>query len=396
MPRTNAIIAPVVSISPSVTRKGVEMIREAAPGGFSIEFGGKQTARLLPEERNAWMLEILEALRKSGNPVYVEVHPDTQAVTRILLPLVSRIDRISEGKEGDIRVAMRMPSVVYSLPRGNPDFDELLRTLRAAYQGRAFMIVTDNGRHEIIDVRPFPEEFKKFYSGGPFPPDLTQRLPPLQNLLDQIMNRIGDILRSLNFFRWLNAITEDKANEMFALVNGSSCSPLTCDPVGSWPCIPFLFPDGGCAYRAHGMYRLMKNAGVPSGKIWLFAEDANYFAVQTPNFPPSACCVEWPQHVASTVCVRGSFPFTTTRVIDPSLFGGPASVSTWIGKMTNQNIQPLYTAGSVTDGQTATDDESTWSWTDDPSWGLPFWGLQLYNRSHGSDGPPPYANCPQM
>ena len=48
---SNAIIAPVVRITPPVTKRGIEMLREVPLDGFTIEFEGKLVARLLPDEK---------------------------------------------------------------------------------------------------------------------------------------------------------------------------------------------------------------------------------------------------------------------------------------------------------------------------------------------------------
>ena len=70
MPKENVIIAPVVRITPAVTKKGMEMLREAPATGFSIDFEGKLEAKLLPDDRAAGILEVLEGLRKLGARIW--------------------------------------------------------------------------------------------------------------------------------------------------------------------------------------------------------------------------------------------------------------------------------------------------------------------------------------
>src|SRR5574337_709434 len=253
MPNRNAIIAPYTTLFRSVTKRGVEMLREAPPEGFSVEFHGKQVARLPRAEQSAVILEILEELRKMGAPVYVEVHPETRAVTRLLIPLVTKVGGVSETKGGEIHVSLEMSSARHVLDRTNPDFDEMLKALRAAGQSKAFMIVTETDNHEIIDVRPFPPELKL----PALPAPLLPPVPPKRKIF--------------SFFWWWpfwcpNSISEQTALTMFNLMSGKTCDPVTVPA----PCIPFLYPDDGCWARAHEMYRLMLLEGVTSKKVWIY------------------------------------------------------------------------------------------------------------------------------
>jgi hypothetical protein len=371
MPIRNAIIAQVVRINPPVSKRGVEMLREASPDGFSIEFEGKQVARLLPDEKAAGILEILEELRKMGAPVYVDVHPDSKAIIRLLIPLVGKVAGISEVKGDEIHVAIEISSTRHVLIRSNPDFDEILKTLRSARENKTLMIVTETDNHEIIDVRPFTAEFKP-----PTPPPLPRPLPTPPK----------KIFRLRWPFLFVSSITEHQAEDMFTMVNSTTCDPLAVPP----PCIPFLYPDGGCWGRAHEMYRLMLNEGVVSKKVWLFGN----LNVQTKNNP--LCHVFWGWHVAPTVCVRGSgrlgWLFITEKVIDPSLFDGLVSRSTWKNIQGDPNAELVDTDGSVfyhsSDGIDETD--PTYIKTAQV---LATYRLLLKNRSL-QFGPPPYANCP--
>ena len=278
---SNAIIAPVVRITPPVTKRGIEMLREVPPDGFTIEFEGKLVARLLPDEKASGILEILEESRKMGIPVYVDVYSDSKAITRLLIPLLAKVNRISE-KEDEIYVEMEISSARHVLNRSNPNFDELLKNLRTAEKNKTLMIITETDKHEIIDVRPFPPEFK--------PPTIPLPPRPLPTPPKKIYK----------FWWWpfgcANTISEQKALAMFNMLSTTTCNPLTVPS----PCIPFLYPDDGCWGRAHEMYRLMLNAEVVSRKVWIYGN----LHVNTKNNPN--CQVFWGWHVAPTVCVKGS------------------------------------------------------------------------------------------
>ncbi len=371
MPIRNAIVAPVVRISPSVTKRGVDMLREATPDGFSIDFEGKQAARLLPDERAAGVLEILEELRKMGAPVYVEIHPETKAIIRLLIPLVAKVADISEVTGKEIHVELEISHALHVLNQSTPDFDEILKTLRAAKENKTLMIITETDKHEIIDVRPFPAEFKPPIL--PSPPEMPPTPP-----------------KKISKFWWpfgcANAISEQQALAMFNMVSTKTCDPLTVPP----PCIPFLYPDDGCWARAHEMYRLMLNTGVVSKKVWIYGS----LHVKTKNSPN--CQVFWGWHVAPTVCVNGSgwlgWLFRKEKVIDPALFNGPVIEATWKSVQGDPNAQLVGTDGSIYwrsyNGTTQTDPNYVGT-----NYNLAIYRLKLKNRSL-QFGPPPYANCP--
>jgi hypothetical protein len=155
VPNANAIVAIVVRIEPPVSRSGAEMFREH-PDGFSIEFEGERRARLFRGDRAPGVLEILEELRRLGAPAYVEVNPDTQGITRLLIPLVVKVTDILESGSEEMAVELEISQARHRLKRGHPDFGDLLETLRAARKSGARLVVTETDDHEIIDARPAP------------------------------------------------------------------------------------------------------------------------------------------------------------------------------------------------------------------------------------------------
>lgn len=371
MSKPNIIIGPVVRISPSVIKRGVEMLRDAPPEGFSIEFGGKQVARLpLDERAAAGILEILEELRKMGAPVYVEYHTETKAITKLLIPLITKVADISEVKADEIHVDLEMSSARHVLKRTSPDFNEILNTLRTVMESKALVIVTETDEHDIIDIRLCPPECKPpALPTKPWPPPT----PPKRKV----------------FLWWPfgcnNSISPETALAMFNMVSAKTCDPLAVPA----PCIPFLYPDDGCWARAHEMYRLMLLESVISKKVWIYGN----LHVNTKNNP--SCGVSWGWHVAPTVCVKGSgwlgWLFRSEKVIDPSLFGTPVTKAIWKSVQGDSDAQLVGTDGTVYhrsySGVTQTD--STYANT---NYYLAYYRLALKNRSLVF-GAPPYANC---
>jgi hypothetical protein len=186
---------------------------------------------------------------------------------------------------------------------------------------------------------------------------------------------------------WLSAVTQAKANEMFAMVSALSCQPP--NPAGG--CITFLYPVDGCYARAHEMCRLMGLKGVSSRKVFNYAGSNNDLLVQTKNSP--FCSVSWRYHVAPTLRVRKSFPSTEEQVIDPALFPGPVTTAAWQTKQTDPNATLVGTDASV-----YYRDKAGSSYMYDPNYvdtNATLLQMLDYLKKWWIDyGPPPYANCP--
>jgi Glutaminase len=377
MPNPNAVVSSVIRLEPPLDRAPAEMLR--AERGLSVELEGGRRVRLDPANpRSAGFAQILDGLSKQRLPVYLEIDPATSAITRLLIPHVTRILGVRPSDEGALDVELEYSHARHVLRRG-PDFAELEKQLREALRSGGPVILTEDDAHNIIDVRSFtPGPDTPL---PPFPkPELPPRVPwPLRwiwKLLDWIW-----CWRCWPWW-WFCCISMTKAQQVFDAMNATSCNPLTVPA----PCIPFLYPDDGCWARAHEMCRLMINMGLSPKKVWIQASTRLH--VNTRNNP--ACFVEWSWHVAPTLCVRGpSFFQTQSMVIDPSLFTTPVSKATWKGVQGDPNATLTDSDASIYYLWTAATDP-TYVATNDR---LAFYRLQLLNRAI-QQGPPPYANCP--
>jgi hypothetical protein len=376
MPKENAIVALVVGIEPPLVEPAAELLGKQ-PEGISIEFEGKQTALVVPGDRAAGMLQILDELRKMEMPAYVEVDPESKAITRLLIPLVVRVAEIGEAEEGDVSVALEISHAQHLLKRDNPDFGELLEALRAAEKENAWLIVAESDAHEIIDVRPSPRP-----AGPPAPgeAELPKAVP------GGLFGWVRDWFCKL--FRCWCCLTLKQAQQLFDTMAATSCDPLTVPA----PCIPFLYPEDGCWARAHEMCRLMIAAGARPKKVWIYHSPGNVLHVDTANSPN--CYVNWGWHVAPTLCVRKFWWFfcrSREVVIDPSLFDGPVSKAVWKNIQNDPGAQLVDSTAAVyyrTSGGSVTYDND-YSQT---NYYLSVYRLQLQNRALNF-GPPPYP-CP--
>jgi hypothetical protein len=115
-----------------------------------------------------------------------------------------------------------------------------------------------------------------------------------------------------------NALTSDQANALFR-------------DLANQPNIPFDYPDDCCYSRASEMCRVMKERGIPCGKVWNYGTgypSATNLRADTPNHPRGH--VNWRYHVAPTVPVRGSDGVVRDMVMDPSLFDRPVTIEEWV------------------------------------------------------------------
>jgi hypothetical protein len=378
MPNPNAVVSRVIRLEPPLDRAPAEMLR--ADRGLSVELEGGRRVRLDPANpRSVGFAQILDGLNKQRLPVYLEIDPATSAITRLLIPHVTRVLAIRSTEGGVLDVELEYSHARHMLRRSQPDFAELEKQLREAVRDGGTVILTEDDAHNIIDVRffkPGPE--------GPLPPFPKPEFPP------RIPWPLRWIWKPLDWiwhwrwwpWWWFCCMSMTKAQQVFDSMKATSCDPLTVPA----PCIPFLYPDDGCWARAHEMCRLMINMGLSPEKVWIQASTRLH--VNTRNNP--ACFVEWGWHVAPTLCVRGPrFFLTQSMVIDPSLFTTPVSKATWKGvqgdpnaTLTDTDASIYYLWGNVTD--------PTYSQT---NYYLAVYRLQLQNRAI-QFGSPPYANCP--
>jgi len=368
----NQIVAIITRIDPPVEKlSAAELLRQHSEG-ITIVFEGEQSTRLYPGDRAVGLLEILDGLRQLRTPAYVELDPDTQAITRLLIPLVTRVAAISEEEETEeVEIELEASHARHLLKRSHPDFERMLGALGAAQERNAWLIVTETDEHGIIDVRPSPHEPR------PAEPAAPERHRG-SSWFRRFCRWCSCAFRCC--FRRLRCVSTRRAQQLFDLVSATSCDPLAVPP----PCIPFLYPDDGCWARAHEMCRLMIAVGARPRKVWIDGS----LHVQTKNNP--SCQVFWGWHVAPTLCVRRRSFRVEEMVIDPSLFSGPVSLSTWKGVQGDPNATLTATAASVYWRHVMPTDPNYV----DTNFRLQYYRLQLKNRSLQPAGPPPYAYCP--
>lgn len=375
MPNPNAIVSHIIRFEPQLDRPHVEML--STEGGLFVELEGGRRARLDPADpRSIAFTQILDGLRKLGTPVYLETDPATHAITRLHIPLVTRVVSVQQGREGTLDVELEHSHGRHMLRRGQPDTDALEKDLREAAKNGESVMITEEDDHSIIDVRPY-----KPGPGAPRPPLLPEAYTPEMLPPGGLPSRIW--LWKIWPWWWFSCVTKIRAQQIFNAMKATDCNPLTVTP----PCIPFRYPDDGCWARAHEMCRLMTGMGMTPKKVWIRASAGHWLHVDTRNSPN--CYVDWGWHVAPTLCVRGpSFFQAQTLVIDPSLFASPVSEASWKSLQGDPDATLTETDAIQYWPNGGTDPAYT-----DTNIRLAYYRLKLQNRAI-QYGPPPYANCP--
>jgi len=156
--RVNAVIADVQEVTAPIA-----VAADEGPGDVPVQhrrviLGGGHSGLLdLSLTRSRIWGEVLESLRDSGQPVYVEIDPESNLITELLLPvrfLVGAVEPLDEG----VRVDLIVSQARHYLRTSNQQFEEFRRLLETARDTRTPVLVTETlDDHEIIDVRPTGE-----------------------------------------------------------------------------------------------------------------------------------------------------------------------------------------------------------------------------------------------
>ena len=371
MKNPNAIVSRLIRFDTSLTKPPLEVLRSET--GLYVELDEGRRVRLDPANPlSPGFISILEEMSRQKMPVYLEIDPDTKSITRLLIPFVTRVTRITQIDFDVFGVELEYSHGRHTLRKENTDYDELKKQIDEAVQSEKPVILTEDDAHNIIDIR--------FFIPGTGEPPLA-RFPgpkfPVWNWWWCLKNWIWHW--HIWPWWWFRCVSTIRAQQIFDAMKSTSCDPLTV-PV---PCIPFLYPDDGCWGRAHEMCRLMINMGRSPRKVWIQGS----LHVNTKNNPN--CIVYWGWHVAPTLCVRSRrFFHTNEMVIDPSLFNTPVTKTTW--KSVQGDINATLTDSAASQFQLGGATDPTYSQTNIV---LANYRLQLQNRAL-QFGPPPYAACP--
>src|SRR5258708_6903568 len=136
-----------------------ELPRDADRGAAVVLADGR-TVRFDPADRRAAAFTtILEDLRSRKMPVYLETDPGSGFITRVHLPKLVRVERMTESPGGEVSITFEQSHARHVLKRDSAEAGELLRVLREA-RNEQWLAVTVSDAGEIIDVRPYDPPFQ--------------------------------------------------------------------------------------------------------------------------------------------------------------------------------------------------------------------------------------------
>lgn len=149
MPGPNALLDHVAAISQE------RAVDAAGPSRRTVSFRGGRSATLEAGRRGEFWADVLETLRQTERPAYVEIDPANNAITNVLQPIEYVVARVSVRDDG-VEVSLEISHARHLLLRRHPDFAALRATLEAAQKDRARVYVVENDQHEIVDVELAP------------------------------------------------------------------------------------------------------------------------------------------------------------------------------------------------------------------------------------------------
>ncbi len=141
-----------------VSRERPPRKRPRAAGAESpirVRFAGGAAGRLDPaKQRDRVWADVLQSLRESRQPAYVEIDPDTGYITSLLLPQSFIVTAIRKTETDDLEIELEISHARHHLRRSHPEFQRMLETLERARRDKSPVLVTESlDSSAIIDVR---------------------------------------------------------------------------------------------------------------------------------------------------------------------------------------------------------------------------------------------------
>jgi hypothetical protein len=157
MTNETVLVDDVRDVAHEVREKG----KRAGAGGeaISIRFAGGVDARLDPaSQRDRVWAEVLESMRDSREPVYVEIDPDTHHITSLLIPRRFTVKAVRESVHGDgLEIDLEISHARHYLSRGHSRFKDIEQTLQRALRDGTPVLITESlDGAAIVDVRAMP------------------------------------------------------------------------------------------------------------------------------------------------------------------------------------------------------------------------------------------------
>jgi len=152
VPRLNAVVDDVTGLSTAADSRLVEGAQQVR-----VTFASGRTGLLdVSQHQGRVWAEVLQSLRDTGQPAYVEIEPDSGLITQLLLPRSYTVRALRREKDR-LEVELDPSHAIHVVMRSNPHYDEIASALDRARKRRGRVLVTEGvASPEIVDARPLP------------------------------------------------------------------------------------------------------------------------------------------------------------------------------------------------------------------------------------------------
>ena len=271
---------------------------------------------------------------------------------------IASISETKDGKNMELRFYER--EAAYSIDKNDKIYSANADLLTQALKNNTpVKLVSNPSTHTIGNIIKARDEEVKAYNNGEginSPKMKIRSAAPVSIDVSKIdtskFNRVDYQLR-FPIFKFCNNVVPDYAT-LVAMFN--YCASQGCNnppPYTITNCIPFQYVRDGCYARAHKMRQMiMAKYGYCVEKVFSYGISPNTLAVKAGMW--GGCCVTWWYHVVPLLRLNVKYRGLTLQfcyVIDPGMFTGPVTLSTWLqaqanltcagnAKVTSYSIQP--------------------------------------------------------
>lgn len=113
--------------TPQKKRVGQPNQYSKCPDTVTVNFNTRLTGILdMQDPRAVVWVKLINLQQRYNKPVYVEIDPETQAITQLLIPKASRAMSIESQGEGNVNVMRNTSPAKHYLRRTHPDIQPML------------------------------------------------------------------------------------------------------------------------------------------------------------------------------------------------------------------------------------------------------------------------------
>ena len=265
------------------------------------------------------------------------------------------IAAMNDTKDGkDVEVLFYEREAVYTISKSSDAYRNNADALTDALKRNLpVKLVSLSSAGVIANITKASEAEIRFYNSGDGFNSPKMKIAGAPNVAVDVTKldtaKFDRVENQLKFpvFRLCNNVVPSYAKlvEIFNYCAAQGCN--NPPPYTITNCIPFQYVRDGCFARAHKMRQMITtHFGYCCEKVFSYGTpNPTRLAVKASKW--GGCCVTWWYHVAPLLRLNlkfGSFTFQICYVIDPGMFNGPVTLSTWLAAQKD----PCYANANVT------------------------------------------------